>query len=251
MLKLARLQGRPEIFYSIQGEGRNMGRPSIFIRLSLCNLYCRWCDTDYTWNWKGTRFVHNNDELPGYKKFEKEEMIMMLANGEILDILQGFPCNNLIITGGEPLAQQKDLSSFLSEAKARHPRYQVEFETNGTIRPSPDLDALTDQYNVSIKLSNSGVKEEDRLIPEAIQFFASSPNASFKFVVEEPADLAEILALVRQYNIPREAIYLMPQGVLAPVLSEKQDWLVEICKSHGFRYTDRLHIRIWGAKRGV
>jgi 7-carboxy-7-deazaguanine synthase len=251
MLKLAKLNGRPEIFHSIQGEGKSIGRPSVFIRLSLCNLYCKWCDTDYTWNWEGTSFTHNNDARPGYAKYRKEDVIEMISDEAILDILAGISCRNLIFTGGEPLVQQKDLRSLFRLLKERDGAYHIEFETNGTLKPLPEVDALTDQYNVSVKLANSGVDREDRINPEAIRFFAASPKANFKFVVDDRSDLAEVQELVTTYRIRPEAVYLMPQGTTVALLREKQEWVAEICKAHNYNYTDRLHIHIWGDKRGV
>ena len=251
MLKLARLNNKPEIFHSIQGEGRNMGKPSIFIRLSLCNLYCKWCDTDYTWNWQGTKFTHDNDSLPGYKKYDKEELIVLLPDEDILKIVAPINCKNIVITGGEPLVQQKQLKNLLATLKAHNPAYHIEFETNGTLQPLAEVDALTDQYNVSLKLSNSNVSIEDRLNPEAIAWFAASPKANFKFVVDHQEDLNEILGLIDQYKIDPAKVYLMPQGTSAASLHEKESWIVEICKSYNFNYTDRLHIHIWGAKRGI
>ncbi|TCJ14389.1 7-carboxy-7-deazaguanine synthase QueE [Flaviaesturariibacter flavus] len=251
MLKLARLNGQPEIFHSIQGEGKSIGRPSVFIRLSLCNLYCAWCDTDYTWNWEGTAFTHNNDVRPGYRKYRKEEYQQLISNEEIRDRLAVISCSNLIFTGGEPLVQQKDLRSLFRLLKENNPDYHIEFETNGTLKPLPEIDALTDQYNVSVKLANSKVAPEDRLNPEAIRFFAASPKANFKFVVDSRADLDEVLALVQGYGIRPEAVYLMPQGTSAAALREKQAWVAELCKQYNYNYTDRLHIHIWGDKRGV
>ena len=251
MLKLAKLNGNPEIFYSIQGEGKNIGRPSIFIRLSLCNLYCNWCDTDYTWNWEGTPHPHQNDQNPAYKKYQKELFMMELSNKEIIRQIDSFNCKNLVITGGEPLMQQKELISLLNALKETDKTYHIEFETNGTTTPSKGLDIQTDQYNVSLKLSNSKVKEKDRLNEQAVTFFAQSPKANFKFVVDRENDLHEILALIKQYNISPEQVYLMPQGTNPEILRQKQQWLIELCKQYGFNFTDRLHIHIYGNKRGV
>lgn len=251
MLKLAKLNNAPEIFHSIQGEGKSMGRPSVFIRLSLCNLYCIWCDTDYTWNWEGTSFVHNNDKLAGYKKFNRGELVVRLPDEDILDIVTQIRCNNIIITGGEPLVQQKDLQSLLRKLKEYNPGYHIEMETNGTLRPVAELDKWVDQYNVSIKLSNSNVAREDRINHEAIHFFSLSPSASFKFVVDNPDDLNEIIEIVSKYAIAPGSVFLMPQGISEKDLREKQHWLTEICKQFNFNYTDRLHIHIWGSKRGI
>jgi organic radical activating enzyme len=251
MLKLARLNNKAEIFHTIQGEGKNIGKPSVFIRLSLCNLYCRWCDTDYTWNWEGTPFIHNNEQLPGYKKYDKDELIVMMEDEAIIDEVSSYNSNNLVITGGEPLVQQKDLRSLLGKLKDQNPQYHIEFETNGTLVPLPEIDAVANQYNVSVKLSNSGVDEDDRLNPYALSFFAQSPKSNFKFVIDTPKDLEEVKEIIEQYHIPGSSVYLMPQGISASALSEKQNWLVEVCKEHNYNYTDRLHIHIWGAKRGI
>jgi len=253
MIKLAKLNGKPEIFHSIQGEGKSLGQPSIFIRLSLCNLYCVWCDTDYTWNWENTNFRHNNDSNRSYKKFSKKEMIISLSASDIMDIISGINCKNLVITGGEPMVQHKELLSFFQLVKSQNNRagYKIEFETNGTIIPSPELDELTDQYNVSVKLVNSGIPESVRIKPEAIRFYSSNNKSNFKFVVDDLNDLGEIQDLARQFHIDDDKIYLMPQGITQTELKKKQGWLVELCKERNFNYTDRMHIHIFGNKRGV
>lgn len=251
MIKLAKLNNRPEIFHSIQGEGKNLGKPSVFIRLSLCNLYCKWCDTDYTWNWAGTPYAHNNDAVPGYQKFDKDEMMAVLNDEEIAQIVKDYKCNNLVITGGEPLVQQKSLISLLQLLRADNPAYHIEYETNGTFTPLPEVDALSHQYNVSIKLSNSGVSYEDRIEPEVIAWFAASPKSNFKFVVDTEQDMEEVQAIIHQYNISNQVVYLMPQGSSVESLRAKQNWIVEVCKQYNYNYSDRMHIHIWGAKRGI
>ncbi|GAB4128885.1 MAG: 7-carboxy-7-deazaguanine synthase QueE [Raineya sp.] len=251
MLKIALHNNQPEIFYTIQGEGKNIGKPSIFIRLSLCNLYCFWCDTDYTWNWQGTPFKHQNDQKLTYHKFKKKENLMIMSNEEIIERLKKYPCQNIVITGGEPLVQKKDLIPFLELLKSDEPNYHIEFETNATIVPDKKLDTLADQYNVSVKLQNSLVAEKERINEKAISFFAQSSKSNFKFVVDNPQDIEEIKAILVKFKIEAKKVYLMPQGVETEILQKKQKWLIEICKQCGFNYTDRLHILVYGDKRGV
>lgn len=250
-MKIAKFNSKPEIFHSIQGEGKSIGTPSVFIRLSLCNLYCIWCDTDYTWNWKGTKFKHNKDNILGYDKFDKKNSIVNIKTNALINKITEIGCKNIVITGGEPMVQHKELLTFLSLLKEKHPSYRVEIETNGTITPNEHLDNLIDQYNVSIKLSNSNVKKTDRIITKAISFFANSPKSNFKFVVDQESDFQEILKIKSEFNLPHDSIYLMPQGTNADALNEKKLWLVEICKEYEFNYTDRLHIHIYRDKRGV
>lgn len=250
-LKLARLNGRPEVFYSIQGEGKSLGWPSIFVRTSLCNLHCVWCDTDYTWNWKGTRFPHRNDARPGYQKFDKKDWIAECTVDEVAAMVTDFPCHNVILTGGEPMIQQPVLTDLMAVLREKSALYRFEVETNGTLLPSEAFDAAIDQYNVSPKLENSGNGRKLRERPAAYRFFAASPKANFKFVVADPADLEEVLGLIDRFGIAPEKVWLMPEGSTRQTLARRRKWLVDICKDYGFRYTDRLHVQIWGSKKGV
>jgi len=250
-LQLARLHGKPEIFYSIQGEGKSIGMPSIFVRTTRCNLHCFWCDTDYTWNWSGTRFAHQNDARPGYQKFDKKEWIIRCTIDEVADIVAAIPCRNVILTGGEPLLQQTALVDLMGNLRARTSGFRFETETNGTLLPSPAFDAAIDQYNVSPKLENSRNPRKLREKPGVYRFFAANPKANFKFVVAEKKDLTEVLELIERYEIPAEKVWLMPEGSSRQALVKRRQWLVEICKTQGFRYSDRLHVQIWGSKKGV
>lgn len=250
-IKLARLHGQPEIFYSIQGEGKSMGVPSVFVRTSLCNLHCIWCDTDYTWNWTGTRFPHVNDNKPGYRKFDKKSWIAECAIAEAAAMVAGFPCRNVILTGGEPMLQQAALVHLMQALRQIHPEYRFEVETNGTLLPTPAFDDAIDQYNVSPKLENSNNPRKLREKPAVYQFFVNNSKAHFKFVVAEKTDLDEVLELIARYHIPPEKVWLMPEGSSRQILAKRRLWLVEICKTYGFRFTDRLHVQIWGSKKGV
>ncbi len=250
-MKLARLEGRPEIFYTLQGEGKSLGQPSVFIRTSLCNLHCIWCDTDYTWNWEGTRFEHLYDQQPGYTKYKKSEWIEEISVKDTAELLESYDCKNIVLTGGEPMLQQDELVALCRLLKEKDGRYKIEIETNGTLLPGKDFDRYIDQYNVSPKLSNSNNPEKLRLKPDVLDFFSKSDKAFFKFVIDTETDLAEVQQVISRHSIRKEHVYLMPQGVTPAQLHEKRKWLVEICKAHKYNYTDRLHIHIWGSKRGV
>ena len=251
LLKLARLHGQPEIFHSIQGEGKSTGIPSIFVRTSLCNLHCIWCDTDYTWNWTGTRFPHANDGIPGYQKFVKRDWIAETEVENVATAIAAFHCKNVILTGGEPMLQQPGLTALMHALRTKSTDYHFEVETNGTLSPTPEFDTAIDQYNVSPKLENSANPRRLREKPGALRFFAASPKANFKFVIAEKSDLEEVLGLLQTYTIAPEKVWLMPEGTSARSLAQRRKWLVEICKNYGFRYSDRLHVQIWGARKGV
>ena len=250
-IKLANFHGKPEIFHSIQGEGKNIGRPSVFIRTSLCNLHCIWCDTDYTWNWENTRFKHVKDNNPDYKKFNINEMILHISIDEIYKLVKKTECKSIVLTGGEPMLQQEELVALISFFRKKDAAYFFEIETNGTIIPTDDFEKLVNQYNVSPKLANSNNSKKLREKPAAYRFFSKNKKAVFKFVLADKSDLEEVLDLSKKYKITPQKIYLMPEGMTSEELKTKQIWLLDICKKYNMNYTDRLHIHIFGAKRGV
>tara|TARA_Y100000385_G_scaffold199399_1_gene206475 strand:+ start:106 stop:873 length:768 start_codon:yes stop_codon:yes gene_type:complete len=251
VLKLARLNSGPEIFHSLQGEGVTTGLPSVFIRASLCNLHCRWCDTDYTWNWQGTPWEHDNDTTPGYQKFKKETHLVELDVAEVARIVSSLPCYNVILTGGEPLLQDEAWCSLMTQLKARDNQYRFEVETNGTIVPSKTFDSLVDQYNISPKLANSGNNSEIRCRSKALAYFAGSEKSWFKFVIADEHDLLEAEELLTDHNLAHNKILLMPEGRDAETLQKRRLWLADACREKNYRFSDRLHIHLWGAKRGV
>lgn len=252
MLRLARSHdGRPEVFHSLQGEGPTLGQPRVFVRASLCNLHCVWCDTDYTWNWQGTPFAHARDGDPSYSKFRRQEEIVELTAAETAAEVARFSCTSVVLTGGEPMLQQKGWIELMDRLRQRDAAYRFEVETNGTILPLPAFDEQIEQYNVAPKLANSAVPGPLRVKSTALPFFASSRKAFFKFVVVAPEDLEEVLELVERYGIPRGRVYLMPEGTTSEVLRERAPWVAEAAKDHGFHFSDRLHIRLWGSRRGV
>ncbi|HMO55266.1 MAG TPA: hypothetical protein PJ994_12230, partial [Tepidiformaceae bacterium] len=141
-----------------------------------------------------------------------------------------------------------ELEPLVRELKRRG--YRVEVETNGTIAPGA-LAALVDQFNVSPKLLHAGNEGLDVLPEGSLQEFAALERANFKFVVQEPQDLEEVEALQQRFGIAPERVVLMPEGRAAAELNARSGWLAEECMRRGYRFSSRLHILIWGDKRGV
>jgi len=223
-----------EIFYSVQGEGILAGVPSVFLRTSGCNLRCTWCDTPYTsWNPEG-------DDL---------------ALDTILADVRGHGSRHVVVTGGEPLIQQEivQLTQGLKDLDLH-----ITIETAGIVY-QPVVCGL---ISISPKLANSTPAQRDggrwaaqhdrlRYQPDVLKQLMAEYPYQLKFVVSDPGDLSEIEAILKQTNADRSRVLLMPEGTNSEALSERARWLVEICKREGFRYGPRLHIDIYGNKRGV
>ena len=214
-----------ETFYSIQGEGATAGQPAIFVRLQGCSVGCGWCDTKYSWDPDAGREV----SLPA-----------------LLDEVAAFPCRRVVVTGGEPL--ESALLAPLTDALAGR-GYAVEVETSGTLPPPAGVPPSI-QWNVSVKLTGSGVAEERRINPGAIRAFLAR-DAWWKFVVSEPGEIGEVLRLTERFALPHDRVLLQSEGLRPEDLAARSPWLVEACKAHGFRFSPRLHVLIWGARRGV
>lgn len=239
MLSEATTLSVSEIFGpTIQGEGPSQGKPVVFLRLGLCNLDCRWCDTPYTWDWTGKNGI----------KFDKTTELEKLPISEIvsrLEALTDYPAR-LVISGGEPLIQQKRLVE-LVEVWAPRP---VEIETNGTMIPTAGLAGV--RLNCSPKLSNSGIEYERRIIPEALQTIAGL-DSTLKFVVEGPEDLEEIDEILESHlpDFPPDRIYLMPEGIEKDQIDAKLAWVMDAASRRGFSVSPRLHVLAHGNRRGI
>jgi 7-carboxy-7-deazaguanine synthase len=223
-----------EIFYSIQGEGALVGVPSVFIRTSGCNLRCTWCDTPYT-SWK-----------PDGEDLSVEQ---------IADGVAGFRASHVVITGGEPMIapEMVRLSRILHEAG-----HHITIETAGTVYAP----VVCDLMSISPKLSNSVPYEREggswaaqherlRYQPDVLKRLIREYSYQLKFVVTSPGDLDEIHEIRDNLSAERERIILMPEGTSRELLRERGLWLTEVCKTNGYRYSPRLHIDLWGDKRGV
>ncbi len=224
-----------EIFYSIQGEGRLIGTPSVFIRTSGCNLRCVWCDTPYTsWNPEGEDWTIK----------------------EVLREVRKHSARHIVITGGEPLlaAEIQELAAALKRVGAH-----ITIETAATIfKP-----VACDLVSLSPKLANSTpwkrqqgkfaqMHEKRRLDLDVIQKFIDGYDYQLKFVADQKRDFDEIRAILDQLkDVDSGRVLIMPQGKTSKELRRKARWIVELCKKNGFGYTPRLHIELFGNRRGT
>ena len=222
----AAVSGRiAETFYSIQGEGTTAGLPAVFVRLQGCSVGCDWCDTKYSWDPAGGREV---------------------ALEELLDEVSAYPCRRVVITGGEPL-ESPLFSPLVAALAARN--FILEVETSGILPPPPEAPGAI-QWNVSVKLAGSGVGEAKRVKPDAIRAFLGC-DAWWKFVVSDEDDVDEVLRLAERFALPRARILLQAEALRAEDFAARAPWVADACMAHGFRFSPRLHVLLWGAKRGV
>ena len=223
-----------EIFYSIQGEGILAGVPSVFVRTSGCNLRCTWCDTPYT-SWAP----------------EGREMTI----GEILAEVGKVRASHVVVTGGEPMIATgiTDLTQNLKELGLH-----VTIETAGTVMAPVACDLLS----ISPKLANSTPREREggrwaaqherlRYQPAILRELMRSHEYQLKFVVASQEDWTEIAFILQETGADRSRVILMPEGTDPGILRQRGQWLAEICKRENLRFGPRLHIDLYGDRRGV
>jgi len=223
-----------EIFYSIQGEGMLTGVPSMFVRTSGCNLRCVWCDTPYT-SWTP----------------EGKEMSV----DDVLACVREHPAKHAVVTGGEPMIAPGIVELTKSiQGLGLH----VTIETAGTVYQPAGCDLMS----ISPKLENSTPHEREggkwaaqherlRSQPEVLKQLMAEYEYQLKFVVASPEDMAEIAKMLEDIHADRGRVVLMPEGTTSEAIRGRAPWLTEICKREGFRYSPRLHIDLWGNRRGV
>jgi 7-carboxy-7-deazaguanine synthase len=223
-----------EIFYSIQGEGTLLGVPSVFVRTSGCNLRCTWCDTPYTsWNPEGSD----------------------MSNDAILQTVMDFGCRHIVLTGGEPMIAPgvADLTRLFRDAGLH-----ITIETAGTVF----AEVACHLMSISPKLANSTPTERDggrwavmherqRFQPDVLKKLMAAHDYQLKFVVAAASDVVELESMRLELNAPVEKVLVMPEGATREAMQQRGLWLAELCKQHGYRFSPRLHIDIWGDKRGV
>jgi 7-carboxy-7-deazaguanine synthase len=226
-----------EIFYSLQGEGELTGVPSVFVRASGCNLRCNWCDTPYaSWKPEGeTRSV-----------------------AEIIGEIARQPARHVVLTGGEPMIA-KEIRELAAEVKKLG--HHITIETAGTVAPEG---IACDLASISPKLKNSAPDERlpevwrerheaTRWQPEVVRAWIDAYDYQLKFVVSSAADVDEIESMLAELGreIPRAKVLLMPEGTSMEALRARAGWLGELCKERGYRYAHRLHVELYGNKRGT
>ena len=229
-----------EIFYSIQGEGKLVGTPSVFFRTSYCNLRCQWgetrCDTPFTsWN-------------PENKK---------ISIGDSIERACSYDCKHLVITGGEPFIQSgvlRELCLGFVGTCIEH----ITIETNATFFEPivvVDLISMSPKLSSSIPFDDKVWRRKHdklRLDYDVIRSFMNCYNDyQVKFVIDNPEDVHEVKEVQKECDIPSNKIYLMPQGIESQKIHEKMEWIAELCLAYGYNLSPRLHIDIWGNRRGT
>ena len=210
-----------EIFYSIEGEGIEIGRPEIFIRLAKCNLRCEWCDTKYSWN--------NGEEM---------------SIREIINEVTKHPCKSISITGGEPLLQKEDLSELIQ--RLRKSGYWIQINTNGTIFDKRIFE-LVDLVSMDCKCPSSRMKSDLHVLKKTKDLFAS--KSQFKFVISNEED----------YQYAKNVVMSLLEGAPNVIFQPEWDSRKISKKLTELVMKDQLDVRIilqqqkmiWGAKRGV
>lgn len=217
-----------EIFKSHQFEGSNTGKLTTFIRLSGCNLNCKFCDTKYA--------------ATSFKELSLEEIGKKITTSFVT------------ITGGEPLSHRENfvkLVKYLLDDLF----VQIEVETNGTIEipKALSLEKENIQWNVSPKLSFSGNSFSKRINFKALEKFANLPNSIFKIVVRNQKDIneAQDILLKRNLEIDIDKIYLMPEGKTREEQLNNGKKIWELAKNYNFNFSPRIHILLFDNKRGV
>ncbi|WP_019030771.1 7-carboxy-7-deazaguanine synthase QueE [Salinispora arenicola] len=216
---------------TFQGEGPSAGQQAMFVRLSRCNLRCPGCDTPYTWD---------------TRRFDLREHTVTASVNEVAAQVLAAPPALVVITGGEPLLQQANVTALAERLAAAGRR--VEIETNGTIVPSPELAALVERFNVSPKLPSFAADGDRPVNGDALAAFVATGRAVFKFVVSGRGDFDVIGDLADRYGLA--PVWVMPEGTRSGRFVANLRALAEETLRRGWNLTGRLHVLLWEDARG-
>jgi len=272
-----------EIFYSIQGEGRYMGVPSIFLRTFGCNFTCSGfgmpngqASTERDEIAKNIQLFKDYRDLPlvstgcdsyaswdpRFKHLSPLLEVDAVADA-IMDLLpeKKWGDAHLVITGGEPLlGWQRSYPDLLENKHNKLQLKELTFETNGTQELSKDFEEYLFQewtrfgrdydkltFSVSPKLSVSGEKWEDAIKPEVIKQYQSVGYTYLKFVVANEQDVEEATKAVNEYRTAGFGgpVYLMPCGGEEIMYNQHKTKVAELAMKRGWRYSDRLQIPLF------
>lgn len=247
-----------EHFYSIQGEGKYVGTPSLFFRFGGCNMKCEGfgCIESAP---DGTQVLGCDTVYAVNKEHFAQNWQSINSTEELLDVLKLYELPNavdIVLTGGEPLIYANDpiFIAFLEALVAKG--HRVTFETNGSL----NVDFLEHGvykeciFALSVKLTNSNEPFSKRVRGDVIANLATNASdAFFKFSIDADSinenlekELCEILAFS-----PKTKVYCMPLGGSKEEVEANTEPLIEFCKYKGYNFSDRLHIRIWDVNKGV
>lgn len=243
-VQIGRMLSVSEMFGpTLQGEGISQGMPAFFIRLGLCNLDCRWCDTPYTWDWTGKN---------GYAYSKQIELKRMSIDDVFDRCVSSIAPNLIVISGGEPMLQQRSLLDLAKRLVAAG--HRIEIETNGTVMPMDGWEPLAGthdvHFNVSPKLWNSGVAAQDAIKIDVLRRLYEM-GATFKFVVQAPACIMQVNEIAADVGVLPQDVYLMPEGRTPKEILDRLPTVFDYCVHYGYTLTPRMHVLAYGQTRGV
>lgn len=221
-----------------QGEGPSAGEPCMFLRLARCNLDCSWCDTPYTWDWTGRNGT----------KYDPTVEVHRPENDELYQSLTEPGVELIVLTGGEPLLQQRRLVPLLQRLVGAG--HRIEVETNGTVAPTDQLALWVHRFVVSPKMANSGVAYNRAILPDVLAVFNAMPaKAVLKFVVATVNDVGEAGQIATM--APDLQVWVMPEGRDPATLVEHLRAVRVAAMTNRFRVSTRLQIEVFGDERGT
>jgi 7-carboxy-7-deazaguanine synthase len=231
-----------EIFYSLQGEGRLTGVPSVFIRVAGCPLRCAWCDTKYAWENSA------GEDLSVEEILSRVDALLStpsFAFSSTQNLELRTQSSFIVVTGGEPMTNQHLPILLTKLAEVGH---HITVETSG-IAFIPDLPV--DLMSISPKLSNAQGGVDSSLSKRYLKQLITHYDYQLKFVIDTEDDIAEVMAVIDSLSkIDPQKVLLMPQAKTRDELIAKSPMVAELCTRYGYTFCSRLHILLWNTQRG-